>query len=124
MNKAIDELLTAWAEEKRRIEVGDPIGPMGVKCSLAAAIDSKGVVIPSTRRGSYQGDPRFPVTELVVNMLRYDLQRVVYEHYLVHPGEYDSNARELGYGCTRSYYNALDTAHQHVRQSLSQRLAA
>lgn len=124
MIKAIDELLTAWAEEKHRIEVGDPIGPMGVKCSLAAAIDSKGVVIPSTRRGSYQGDPRFPVTELVVNMLRYDLQRVVYEHYLLHPGEYLNNALSLGYGGKDSYYRALGVAHEHLRLSLSQRLAA
>tara|TARA_R110001592_G_scaffold65634_2_gene201216 strand:+ start:7573 stop:7947 length:375 start_codon:yes stop_codon:yes gene_type:complete len=122
--KPIDDLLVAWAEERMRIEVGDPIGPMAVKCSLAAAIDSKGVVIPSTRRGSYQGDPRFPVTELVVNQLRYDLERIVYEHYLHSPGEAASNARRLGYGCTASYYNALDTAHHHVRHALSERLAA
>lgn len=124
MIKPIDDLLVAWAEVHRMLLRGEPVGPLGVKCSLAAAIDSKGVVIPATTRGGYQGDPHFPITELAVNQLRYDLQRVVQEHYLLHPGEYASNARLLGYGCTRSYYNALDTAHQHIRHALSQRLAA
>tara|TARA_R110000764_G_scaffold2641_4_gene11464 strand:+ start:15587 stop:15964 length:378 start_codon:yes stop_codon:yes gene_type:complete len=123
--KAIDELLEHWAEEHRRSIRGEPVGPQGVKCSLAAAIDSKGVVIPSTRKGGYQGDPRFPVTDLVVNMLRYDLQRLVYEHYLLHPGESAfRHAERLGYGCPRSYYRALDLAHEHIRDALSQRLAA
>lgn len=124
MIDAIDELLHEWAEEHRRLLRGEAVGPQAVKCSLAAAIDSKGVVIPSTRRGSYQGDPRFPVTELVVSMLRYDLQRVVQHHYLLYPGRYTGNARDLGYGCVRTYYRALDTAHEHIRAALHERLAA
>ncbi len=124
MIKAIDELLEEWAEEHKRAARGEQVGPQGVKCSLAAAIDSKGVVIPSTRRGSYQGDPRFPVTDLVVNMLRYDLQRLVYEHYLWRNGSIARMADRLGYGCVASYYNALDTAHHHIRDALAQRLAA
>ncbi|PKM30217.1 MAG: hypothetical protein CVV07_07310 [Gammaproteobacteria bacterium HGW-Gammaproteobacteria-11] len=124
MIKPIDDLLLSWAETQRMLLRGEPIGPQAVKCSLAAAIDSKGVVIPATTRGGCQGDPYFPVTDLVVNQLREDLRRVVYEHYLLHPGAYANNARALGYGCVRSYYNALDTAHEHVRQALSVRLAA
>ncbi|MEH6564628.1 MAG: hypothetical protein V7756_04805 [Halopseudomonas sp.] len=124
MIKAIDELLQAWAEEHRRAARGEPIGPQAVKCSLAAAIDSKGVVIPSTRKGGYQGDPRFPVTDLVVNMLRYDLWRIVYEHYLRHPGDYLGNVQRLGYGGRTSYYRALDLAHEHIRDALAQRMAA
>tara|TARA_Y100000034_G_scaffold105516_1_gene132914 strand:+ start:104 stop:475 length:372 start_codon:yes stop_codon:yes gene_type:complete len=120
---AIDELLHEWAEEHRRLLRGEAVGPQAVKCSLAAAIDSKGVVIPSTRRGSYQGDPRFPVTELVVSMLRYDLQRVVQHHYLLYPGDYLTSARRLGYG-RATYYRALDTAHEHIRAALHERLAA
>lgn len=125
MIKAIDELLEEWAEEHKRAARGEQFGPQGVKCSLAAAIDSKGVVIPSTRKGGYQGDPRFPVTDLVVNMLRYDLQRLVFEHYLLHPGDSAlRHADRLGYGCSRSYYRALDLAHEHIRYALAQRLAA
>mgnify|MGYP001351087419 CR=1 FL=1 len=123
MIDAIDELLHEWAEEHRRLLRGEAVGPQAVKCSLAAAIDSKGVVIPSTRRGSYQGDPRFPVTELVVSMLRYDLQRVVQHHYLLYPGDYLTSARRLGYG-RATYYRALDTAHEHIRAALHERLAA
>tara|TARA_R110002033_G_scaffold169247_1_gene209713 strand:- start:299 stop:673 length:375 start_codon:yes stop_codon:yes gene_type:complete len=124
MIKAIDELLDEWAEEHKRAARGEQVGPQGVKCSLAAAIDSKGVVIPSTRKGGYQGDPRFPVTDLVVNMLRYDLQRLVFEHYLLHPGDYAGNPQRLGYGGSTSYYRALDLAHEHIRDALVQRLAA
>ena len=123
MIDAIDELLHEWAEEHRRLLRGEAVGPQAVKCSLAAAIDSKGVVIPSTRRGSYQGDPRFPVTELVVSMLRYDLQRVVQHHYLLYPGDYLTSVRRLGYG-RATYYRALDTAHEHIRAALHERLAA
>lgn len=123
MIDAIDLLLQEWAEEHRRLQRGELVGPQAVKCSLAAAIDSKGVVIPSTRRGSYQGDPRFPVTELVVSMLRYDLQRVVHHHYLLYPGDHLGSARQLGYG-RATYYRALDTAHEHIRAALHERLAA
>lgn len=123
MIDVIDELLHEWAEEHRRLLRGEAVGPQAVKCSLAAAIDSKGVVIPSTRRGGYQGDPRFPVTELVVSMLRYDLQRVVQHHYLLYPGDYLTSARRLGYG-RATYYRALDTAHEHIRAAMHERLAA
>lgn len=124
MIKAIDELLHAWAEERRRLAIQEEMGPGEIRCSLGAAIDAKGVMIPSTRHQSYTGDPRFPVTELLVNQLRYDLQRVVYEHYLLHPSAHANNARHLGYGCVKSYYNALDTAHRRLREALAERLAA
>lgn len=125
MIKAIDELLQEWAEWHHRTLRGESVGPMGVDCTLGQLIENKGVVIRSTRKGSAGCDPRFPETDLVINMLRYDLERLVKTHYLTHPHEPPAtNARSLGYGCRRSYYNALDTAHRCVRDALYERLAA
>ncbi|PRB80515.1 hypothetical protein [Pseudomonas sp. MYb185] len=124
MIKVIDELLREWAEWHWRELRGEAVGPMSLDCPLGRAIDSKGVMIPGTRRSGAGCDPRYPETDLVINMLRYDLERLVKMHYLTHPHQHAGNARALGYGAVKSYYRALDEAHRRIRDSLYQRLAA
>jgi len=121
--REIDDLLRAWAEQ-RAIREAFP-GPGNVRCTLGMLIDSQGVVIPTTKSSRGLDDPRFPVTELVVNGLRHDLKGLVYEHYLHHPLSTPAQkARALGYSGTSAYYRALGTAHEHVRAALRQRMAA
>ncbi|TBW12642.1 hypothetical protein E0E50_03075 [Azotobacter chroococcum subsp. isscasi] len=123
MIKEIDELLHAWAKQ-RAIRESFP-GPGNVRCTIGTLIDSQGVVIPATKRSRGLDDPRFPVTELIVNALRHDLNRLVYEHYLRNPlSTPTQKARALGYSGTSAYYRALGTAHEHVRAALVKRRAA
>lgn len=123
MIREIDELLRAWAEQ-RAIREASP-GPGNVRCTLGMLIDGQGVVIPTTKRSRGLDDPRFPVTEVVVNGLRHDLKALVYEHYLHYPLSRPSQkARALGYSGTSAYYRALGTAHEHVRAALVERRAA
>lgn len=118
----IDVLLTAWAEEHRRREA---TGPGGVRCPIGALMDNKGVLARSSKRSVVLGDALFPVTDLLVNGLRYDLQCLVHEHYRLNPMSTPAQkAAALGYGGTSSYYRALDTAHRAIRAALSERRVA
>ena len=123
MIKEIDALLQHWAEQKAQREgLG---GPNAVRCTLGLILDCQGMVIPSTRRTQGFDDARFPVTELIVNALRYDLNRLVYEHYLLNPiSSPAQKARALGYSGTSAYYRALGTAHEQVRAALGERRKA
>jgi len=121
--REIDELLHAWAKQRAIYEAFP--GPGNVRCTLGTLIDGQGMVIPTTQRSRGPDDPRFPVTELIVNALRHDLTVLVYEHYLHNPlSTPGQKARALGYSGTSAYYRALDTAHRHVRAALVERRVA
>lgn len=122
MISEVDDLLLAWAEEHRRREA---TGPGGVRCPIAALMDNKGVMARSGKRSVVLGDELFPVTDLIVNALRYDLQRLVHEHYRLNPLSTPAQKAEaLGYGGTSSYYRALDTAHRELLVALAERRVA
>lgn len=123
MIRYIDEALQLWAAELHPPNGAEAIGPGGGRCSLAALIDSRGVLIRSTRQGRVLLEQAAEV-ELLVNRYLPDKERqVVIEHYT----NYDSldSQKWAACGCSRpQYYRRLHRAHESLVQGLINRKRA
>ena len=119
----IDEALRLWAAELHPPAGDGPAIHGGVGSSLGALIDSKGVLIRSTR-GSRVLLDRAAEVELLVNRHLADKERqVVIEHYT----NYTSleHQRWTACGCSRpQYYRRLHQAHLSLEQGLINRKRA
>lgn len=123
MIKYIDEALQLWAAELHPPAGDGAIGPGSGRCSLAALIDSRGVLIRSTR-GSRVLLEQSAEIELLVNRCLPDKERqVVIEHYT----NYDSRDSQkwAACGCGRTqYYERLHQAHLSLERELINRKRA
>ncbi|MDP2447630.1 hypothetical protein [Pseudomonas sp.] len=123
MIKYLDDALQLWAAELHPPHGVERIGPGSGGCSLAALIDSRGVLIRSTR-GSRVLLEQAAEIELLVNRYLPDKERqVVIEHYT----NYDSlDSQKWGAcGCSRpQYYRRLHQAHESLERELINRKRA
>ena len=123
MIRAIDEMLRLWAAELHppggtwRCESGGGGSP------LAALIDSKGVMIRSTRGPRVLLDESAEIELIVNKCLPFKEKQVVIEHYT----NYDSfeHQRWEACGCKRTqFYERLHRAHLSIGQQLINRKRA
>ncbi|HCA25243.1 MAG TPA: hypothetical protein DEP32_13845 [Pseudomonas sp.] len=123
MIRAIDEMLRLWAAELHppggtwRCESGGGGSP------LAALIDSKGVMIRSTRGARVLLDESAEIELIVRKHLPFRESQVIWEHYT----NYDSfeYQRLEACGCSRAqFYRRLHMAHCLIQQGLMNRKRA
>lgn len=123
MIRYIDEALRLWAAELHPPNGAEAISAGGGGCPLATLIDSKGVLIRSTRGSRVLLDEAAEI-ELLVNRQLTDRERqVVIEHYT----NYTSleHQRWAACGCSRpQYYRRLHQAHVSLEQHLINRKRA
>lgn len=119
MIKAIDEMLTLWAEELR--SPGSAAGGYGGGNMIAMLIANKGELIRGSR-GSRVLLDRVGEIDLIVNQLPDVQKQVVIEHYL----NQDSLPEQKYRRCRckmRTFYLRLHVAHMTIQSQLMRRAA-